>query len=132
MNVISLTNVPSFFIRKLITQVFSFINISLFNSLLLRRECCTFSNGEYVKSGLAELEKWIVGATEEAGTGFGAMLSAVHGFNTGASAAFGGKDMSFLALGVKLKWYKYNFSSNLLKGSQIALSFSCNTICFIC
>ncbi|XP_021676853.2 myosin-15 isoform X1 [Hevea brasiliensis] len=61
--------VPSFFIRKLITQVFSFINISLFNSLLLRRECCTFSNGEYVKSGLAELEKWIVGATEEyAGT----------------------------------------------------------------
>ncbi|GAV80711.1 Myosin_head domain-containing protein/IQ domain-containing protein/DIL domain-containing protein [Cephalotus follicularis] len=61
--------VPTFFIRKLITQVFSFINISLFNSLLLRRECCTFSNGEYVKSGLAELEKWIVGAKEEyAGT----------------------------------------------------------------
>ncbi|OVA08348.1 IQ motif [Macleaya cordata] len=61
--------VPSFFIRKLITQVFSFINISLFNSLLLRRECCTFSNGEYVKSGLAELERWITNATEEfAGT----------------------------------------------------------------
>lgn len=58
-------HVPSFFIRKLITQVFSFINISLFNSLLLRRECCTFSNGEYVKSGLAELEKWIANATEE-------------------------------------------------------------------
>lgn len=34
-------------------------------SLLLRRECCTFSNGEYVKSGLAELEKWIVNAKEE-------------------------------------------------------------------
>ncbi|XP_058078389.1 myosin-15 isoform X2 [Magnolia sinica] len=62
-------HVPSFFIRKLVTQVFSFINIQLFNSLLLRRECCTFSNGEYVKSGLAELEKWIVNATEEfAGT----------------------------------------------------------------
>ncbi|KAG9135235.1 hypothetical protein Leryth_013509 [Lithospermum erythrorhizon] len=62
-------HVPSFFIRKLITQVFSFINISLFNSLLLRRECCTFSNGEYVKSGIAELEKWIANATEEfAGT----------------------------------------------------------------
>ncbi|XP_038701179.1 myosin-15 isoform X3 [Tripterygium wilfordii] len=62
-------HVPSFFIRKLITQVFSFINISLFNSLLLRRECCTFSNGEYVKSGLAELEKWIAHAGEEyAGT----------------------------------------------------------------
>ncbi|XP_077236357.1 myosin isoform X2 [Tasmannia lanceolata] len=61
--------VPSFFIRKLVTQVFSFINIQLFNSLLLRRECCTFSNGEYVKSGLAELERWISNATEEfAGT----------------------------------------------------------------
>ncbi|EFH43454.1 hypothetical protein ARALYDRAFT_913100 [Arabidopsis lyrata subsp. lyrata] len=62
-------HVPSFFIRKLVTQVFSFINLSLFNSLLLRRECCTFSNGEYVKSGISELEKWIANATEEfAGT----------------------------------------------------------------
>ncbi|KAK7352590.1 hypothetical protein VNO80_18014 [Phaseolus coccineus] len=62
-------HVPSFFIRKLVTQLFSFINITLFNSLLLRRECCTFSNGEYIKSGLAELEKWIVNANEEyAGT----------------------------------------------------------------
>ncbi|KAK8941651.1 hypothetical protein KSP40_PGU007477 [Platanthera guangdongensis] len=61
--------VPSFFIRKLITQLFSFINTQLFNSLLLRRECCTFSNGEYVKSGLAMLEKWIADATDEfAGT----------------------------------------------------------------
>ncbi|GAB2275885.1 hypothetical protein Dimus_010629 [Dionaea muscipula] len=65
MNQLRGNHVPSFFIRKLITQVFSFINISLFNSLLLRRECCTFLNGEYVKSGLAELEKWIVNATEE-------------------------------------------------------------------
>ncbi|XP_073304542.1 myosin-15-like [Primulina huaijiensis] len=62
-------HVLSFFIRKLTTQVLSFINIKLFNSLPLRRECCTFSNGEYVKSGLAELEKWIVNVTEEfAGT----------------------------------------------------------------
>lgn len=35
------------------------------SSLLLRRECCTFSNGEYVKSGLALLEKWIADVTEE-------------------------------------------------------------------
>ncbi|XP_020571347.1 protein OPAQUE1-like [Phalaenopsis equestris] len=62
-------HVPSFFIRKLITQLYSFMNIQLFNSLLLRRECCTFSNGEYVKSGLAMLEKWIADVTEEfAGT----------------------------------------------------------------
>ncbi|TKY74852.1 Myosin-15 protein [Spatholobus suberectus] len=69
MSCLCANHVPSFFIRKLVTQVFSFINITLFNSLLLRRECCTFSNGEYVKSGLAELEKWIANANEEyAGT----------------------------------------------------------------
>jgi myosin V len=39
-------------------------------SLLLRRECCTFSNGEYVKSGLAELEKWLASVTEEVKTQF--------------------------------------------------------------
>ena len=36
-----------------------------FFSLLLRRECCSFSNGEYVKAGLAELEQWCYDATEE-------------------------------------------------------------------
>ncbi|CAA2963472.1 myosin-17-like [Olea europaea subsp. europaea] len=41
------------------------INVQLFNSLLLRRECCSFSNGEYVKAGLAELEQWCCYATEE-------------------------------------------------------------------
>ncbi|KAL0681412.1 hypothetical protein Bca4012_048259 [Brassica carinata] len=34
-------------------------------SLLLRRECCSFSNGEYVKAGLAELEQWCGEATDE-------------------------------------------------------------------
>ncbi|XP_072950421.1 myosin-17-like [Typha angustifolia] len=57
--------VPSFLVRKVFTQVFSFINVQLFNSLLLRRECCSFSNGEYVKAGLAELEHWCYDATEE-------------------------------------------------------------------
>ena len=27
--------------------------------LLLRRECCTFVNGEYVKTGLADVEEWV-------------------------------------------------------------------------
>ncbi|CAK7352526.1 unnamed protein product [Dovyalis caffra] len=58
-------NVPPFLIRKVFTQIFSFINVQLFNSLLLRRECCSFSNGEYVKAGLAELEQWSYEATEE-------------------------------------------------------------------
>ncbi|KAG9452106.1 hypothetical protein H6P81_005010 [Aristolochia fimbriata] len=57
--------VPPFLVRKIFTQIFSFINVQLFNSLLLRRECCSFSNGEYVKTGLAELENWCYNATDE-------------------------------------------------------------------
>ncbi|KAH6806610.1 myosin family protein with Dil, partial [Perilla frutescens var. frutescens] len=57
--------VPPILVRKVFTQIFSFINVQLFNSLLLRRECCSFSNGEYVKSGLGELEQWCCFATEE-------------------------------------------------------------------
>ncbi|KAJ6700754.1 MYOSIN [Salix koriyanagi] len=57
--------VPAFLVKKVFIQIFSFINVQLFNSLLLRRECCSFSNGEYVKAGLAELEQWCHDATEE-------------------------------------------------------------------
>ncbi|KAJ1400696.1 P-loop containing nucleoside triphosphate hydrolase [Sesbania bispinosa] len=45
---------PPFLVRKVFTQIFSFINVQLFNS-----------NGEYVKTGLAELEQWCIEATEE-------------------------------------------------------------------
>ncbi|KAG4188866.1 hypothetical protein ERO13_A08G192400v2 [Gossypium hirsutum] len=57
--------VPQVLIQKIFTQTFSYINVQLFNSLLLRRECCTFSNGEYVKAGLAELELWSCQVKEE-------------------------------------------------------------------
>ncbi|KAH9321117.1 hypothetical protein KI387_015756, partial [Taxus chinensis] len=65
LNTLCSNHVPAFFIRKLFTQVFSFINVQLFNSLLLRRECCSFSNGEFIKFGLSELEQWICEATEK-------------------------------------------------------------------
>ncbi|EFH45739.1 predicted protein [Arabidopsis lyrata subsp. lyrata] len=39
--------VPPVLIQNIFIQTFSFINVQLFNSLLLRRECCTFSNGEF-------------------------------------------------------------------------------------
>ncbi|XP_051141861.1 myosin-6-like isoform X2 [Andrographis paniculata] len=58
-------SVPSLLVRKIYDQVFSFVNVQLFNSLLLRRECCTFSNGEYIKAGLAELELWCSQEKEE-------------------------------------------------------------------
>ncbi|CAK9187636.1 unnamed protein product [Ilex paraguariensis] len=65
LNTLKANHVPPFLVRKVFTQIFSFINVQLFNSLLLRRECCSFSNGEYVKAGLAELEHWCYDATDE-------------------------------------------------------------------
>ncbi|KAL4184475.1 hypothetical protein AMTRI_Chr10g225820 [Amborella trichopoda] len=65
LNTLKENHVPPFLVRKVFTQIFSFINVQLFNSLLLRRECCSFSNGEYVKAGLAELEHWCYKATDE-------------------------------------------------------------------
>uniref|UniRef100_A0A0E0P1A2 Myosin motor domain-containing protein n=1 Tax=Oryza rufipogon TaxID=4529 RepID=A0A0E0P1A2_ORYRU len=61
--------VPPMIIRKTFNQAFAFMNVQLFNSLLLRRECCSFSNGEFLKAGLQELEQWCSVTTEEyAGT----------------------------------------------------------------
>ena len=61
-------HVPVFLVRKFFTQIFCFINVQLFNALLLRRECCSFSNGEYIKTGLAELEVWLIESKEWTGT----------------------------------------------------------------
>ncbi|CAA3019655.1 myosin-6 isoform X1 [Olea europaea subsp. europaea] len=57
--------VPPVLVQRIFTQIFSYIDVQLFNSLLLRRECCTFSNGEYVKAGLDELELWCGYAKEK-------------------------------------------------------------------
>ncbi|RVW38409.1 Myosin-17 [Vitis vinifera] len=66
--------VPPFLVCKVFTQIFSFIDVQLFNSGIfkfifavsfLRRECCSFSNGEFVKTGLAELENLCHEATKE-------------------------------------------------------------------
>ncbi|XP_073135528.1 myosin-6-like [Henckelia pumila] len=57
--------VPPVLVQKIFTQIFSYINVQLFNSLLLSKECCTFSNGEHIKAGLDELELWCGHAREE-------------------------------------------------------------------
>ena len=67
-------HVPPFLVQKLFEQLLSFVNVQLFNQLLLRRECCSFSNGEYVKAGLSEVEQWISAAGEE-------WVSAEHGWS---------------------------------------------------
>ncbi|XP_021662313.2 myosin-12 [Hevea brasiliensis] len=65
LSIMSENNVSPVFTRKIFSQVFSFINVQLFNSLLLRRECCSFSNGEYVKAGLQEFEQWCQKASNQ-------------------------------------------------------------------
>ncbi|CAA0818666.1 Myosin-8 [Striga hermonthica] len=50
--------VPQILVQNIFTQIFSYMNIQLFNSLLLHKECCTFNNGEYIKAGLDKLEVW--------------------------------------------------------------------------
>ncbi|KAL2230174.1 UNVERIFIED_CONTAM: Myosin-8, partial [Sesamum indicum] len=62
--------VPLVLVQKIFTEIFSYINVQIFNSLLLHKECCTFNNGEYVKAGLAELELWCGNAQEYAGSSF--------------------------------------------------------------
>ena len=51
-------------------------------SLLLRRECCSFSNGEYVKAGLAELEQWCGEATDEVSRCFITLCLLIKTFHT--------------------------------------------------
>ncbi|KAJ1377259.1 Dilute domain, partial [Sesbania bispinosa] len=65
LGILSDNYVPPMITRKIFSQVFSFMNVQLFNSLLLRRECCSFSNGEYLKAGLHELELWCLKATDQ-------------------------------------------------------------------
>ncbi|CAH1440914.1 unnamed protein product [Lactuca virosa] len=57
--------VPPIIIQKIFAQAFSYIDVHLFNSILSRQECFSFSNGEYVKDGLAALELWCSQAKDE-------------------------------------------------------------------
>ncbi|XP_052156162.1 myosin-17-like isoform X1 [Oryza glaberrima] len=58
-------HVPSILIHKLLTQIFSMVNVQLFNRLLLRRECCSFSNGEYIRAGLTQIKHWCNDVNQE-------------------------------------------------------------------
>ncbi|XP_033138636.1 myosin-17 [Brassica rapa] len=65
LNLMKANNTPPFLVRKLITQIFFFINLQLLNSILLSDDCCYFVNGEYVEAGLAKLKQWCIEATDE-------------------------------------------------------------------
>ncbi|CAH1441043.1 unnamed protein product [Lactuca virosa] len=59
--------VPTTIVKKILTKIFSYINVQLFNSFLLYPECCSIANGRYVNEGLAELRLWCREATEKYG-----------------------------------------------------------------
>ena len=84
-------HVPRFLSRALFRQLAAFVNVQLFNQLLLRRECCSFSNGEYVKTGLAEVEAWVTARASEVEGEAGGPYSSPGG---GAAAAAGGPPSS--------------------------------------
>ncbi|XP_052619847.1 myosin-6 [Lactuca sativa] len=65
LNTLKENYVPPTIVKKIFAQTFSYINVQLFNSLLLYRDCCTSNNGKYVKAGLAELELWCLQAKEK-------------------------------------------------------------------
>ncbi|EPS71632.1 unconventional myosin, partial [Genlisea aurea] len=60
--------VSAFIVRKFFAQLFSYINLLLFNSLLLHKDYCTSTHGDFIKAGLVELELWCRNAEEFAGS----------------------------------------------------------------
>ena len=63
LNTLCDNHVPPYLARKLFEQLFACMNVVLFNQMLLRRECCSFTNGVYVSAGLEVVEQW----TQQAG-----------------------------------------------------------------
>ncbi|KAG1675861.1 hypothetical protein FOA52_001518 [Chlamydomonas sp. UWO 241] len=59
------THVPRPLVQALFKQLYAFVNVNLFNQLLLRRECCSFSNGENVRMGLNTVEQWLTSTGRE-------------------------------------------------------------------
>ncbi|KAG2483386.1 hypothetical protein HYH03_017738 [Edaphochlamys debaryana] len=57
-------HLPEVLVQALFKQLFRFANVHFFNETLLRRECCSFTNGAFVEAGLGRVEAWIKGAGE--------------------------------------------------------------------
>ncbi|GLC47101.1 hypothetical protein PLESTM_002026000 [Pleodorina starrii] len=79
-------HVPRILIRCLFKQTLTFVDVQLFNQLLLRPECCSTSNARYLVAGLQLLQGWI---TDGQGHGQGQQGGNAGG-NGGAGAQPGG------------------------------------------
>jgi myosin-5 len=47
--------VPRQVVAAMFGQLFAFVNVQLFNQVMLRRECCSLANAEYVFAGLEQV-----------------------------------------------------------------------------
>jgi hypothetical protein len=47
--------VPQHIVAALFGELFAFVNVQLFNQVMLRRECCSLANAEYVAAGLEQV-----------------------------------------------------------------------------
>ena len=50
---------PEALASALFSNVFAFVNVHIFNTLLLRRECCSLSHAFSLKHGLGVVEAWV-------------------------------------------------------------------------
>ncbi|KAG2489089.1 hypothetical protein HYH03_012315 [Edaphochlamys debaryana] len=62
LGVVKANHVPKILVQELIKQLLRFVNVQLFNQLLLSPEGCSFSNGAYIQAGLGQVAAWIEGA----------------------------------------------------------------------
>jgi hypothetical protein len=49
--------VPRHVVADLFGELFGFVNVQLFNQVMLRRECCSLANAEYVAAGLEQVRQ---------------------------------------------------------------------------
>jgi hypothetical protein len=58
--------VPQQVVAAMFVQLFVFVNVQLFNQVMLRRECCSLANAEFVAAGLDQVSctralVWVLG-----------------------------------------------------------------------
>lgn len=100
----------------------------MFSSLLSHKECCKFENGEYIKSGLAELELWCTEATEEVYYIWSLItsLTYIYVINDFIDLA----NNYFCCSALAHLWMSLNIQSKQLD-SWYAYYFCCKNFCFI-
>ncbi|GLI69233.1 hypothetical protein VaNZ11_013808 [Volvox africanus] len=97
LNLLREAHVPRILIRCLFKQTLSFVDVQLFNQLLLRPECCSTSNARYLIEGLQLLDSWLAGSGAPAAAvtaaGSAAAASGQAGLGPSAAVVTAGDDL---------------------------------------